>query len=155
MRVGSVLLCRPRVSSAWTAERLTIFHKGFAGFRKTAAGSIHAGLFTIRAHGEKMRRTVVIAAMTLGLLPFVAAAQSADVGGRLAERWCMGCHVVETGPRDVASDGVPTFPAIAAKPGTTVESLDRYLSTAHTNMPDFSLGRSERNALATYILSLR
>ena len=98
---------------------------------------------------------MAMAAMALGLLPFVAAAQSADVGGRLAERWCMGCHVVETGPRDVANDGVPTFPAIAARPSTTAESLDRYLSTAHTNMPDFALSRSERSALVTYILSLR
>ncbi|MEI7870784.1 MAG: c-type cytochrome [Alphaproteobacteria bacterium] len=98
---------------------------------------------------------MAMAAMALGLLPFVAAAQSADVGGRLAERWCMGCHVVETGPRDVATDGVPTFPAIAARSGTTAESLDRYLSTAHTNMPDFALSRSERSALVTYILSLR
>jgi len=93
--------------------------------------------------------------MTLGFLPFVAAAQSAEVGGRLAERWCMSCHVVETGPRDVTSDGVPTFPAIAAKPSATAEALDRYLSTAHTNMPDFSLSRSERNLLVAYFLSLR
>lgn len=98
---------------------------------------------------------MVMAAMTLGLLPDLAAAQSAELGGRLAERWCMGCHVVETGPRAVANDGVPTFPAIAAKPSTTAESLDRYLSTAHTNMPDFSLSRSERSALVAYILSLR
>jgi len=50
---------------------------------------------------------------------------------------------------------VPTFPAIAAKPSATAEALDRYLSTAHTNMPDFSLSRSERNLLVAYILSLR
>jgi mono/diheme cytochrome c family protein len=104
---------------------------------------------------KEMRRTMVMVAMTLGLLPAVAGAQSADVGGGLAERWCMGCHVVETGPGDVAHDGVPTFPAIAAKQSTTAESLDRYLSTAHTNMPDFSLSRAERGALVAYLLTLR
>ena len=102
-----------------------------------------------------MLRIIVLAAMTVGLLPFVAEAQNTDVGGGLAERWCMGCHVVETGPGDVASDDVPTFPAIAAKPSTTAESLVRYLSTAHTNMPDFSLSRTERDALVAYLLSLR
>ena len=71
---------------------------------------------------EEMRTTVMMASMALGVLPFVAVAQSTDVGGGLAERWCMGCHVVETGPGDVASDGVPTFPAVAAKPSTTAES---------------------------------
>ena len=104
---------------------------------------------------RKLLRIIVLAAMTVGLLPFVAEAQNTDVGGGLAERWCMGCHVVETGPGDVASDGVPTFPAIAAKPSTTAESLVRYLSTAHTNMPDFSLSRTERDALVAYLLSLR
>lgn len=98
---------------------------------------------------------MVLATMTLWLLPFAAASQNPDGGSRLAERWCMGCHVVETGPREIEYDGVPTFPTIAAKPNTTAESLDRYLSTAHTNMPDFSLSRSERSALVTYILSLR
>ena len=102
-----------------------------------------------------MLRTIVLAAVTVGLLPIVAEAQSADVGGGLAERWCMGCHVIETGPGDVASDGVPTFPAIAAKPSTTAESLVRYFSTAHTTMPEFSLSRAERDALVTYLLSLR
>jgi mono/diheme cytochrome c family protein len=100
-------------------------------------------------------RIAILAAMTLCVLPFVAAAQSADVGGALAERWCMGCHVVETGPGEVASDGVPTFPAIAAKPSTTAESLDRYLSTAHTNMPDSALSLADRGALVAYLLSLR
>jgi len=83
----------------------------------------------------------MILPVALGVLPFVASAQSVDVGGGLAERWCLGCHVVETGLGDVASDGVPTFPAIVAKPSTTAESLNRYFSTAHTTMPDFSLSR--------------
>jgi len=97
----------------------------------------------------------MMASMALGVLPFVAVAQSTDVGGGLAERWCMGCHVVETGPGDVASNGVPTFPAIAAKPSTTAESLVLYFSTAHTNIPDLSLSRAERDALVAYLLSLR
>jgi mono/diheme cytochrome c family protein len=103
---------------------------------------------------KEMRRTMAMAAMALGL-PSVVVAQNAEVGGTLAERWCMGCHVVETAPRAVATDGVPSFPAIAARSSTTAESVGRYLSTAHTNMPDFSLSRSERSALVAYILSLR
>jgi mono/diheme cytochrome c family protein len=94
-------------------------------------------------------------ATALALLPLPAAAQAPEVGGALAERWCMGCHVVERVPPTADTGGVPSFPAIAAKPGTTAESLDRYLSAAHTHMPDFSLSRYERNALVTYILSLR
>lgn len=94
-------------------------------------------------------------AMTLTLLSLPAAAQDSRSGRVLAERWCMACHVVEREPRSATADGVPSFPAIAVKPGTTAASLDSYLSTGHTRMPDFQLSRGERNALTAYILSLR
>jgi mono/diheme cytochrome c family protein len=101
---------------------------------------------------KQMRRTM---AMALLLLPLPAAAQGPGVGGTLAEHWCMGCHVIEREPPSAASGGVPSFSAIAAKPGTTATSLGQYLSSGHTHMPDFSLSRSERDALVAYILSLR
>ena len=105
---------------------------------------------------KQMRRTMV---MALLMLPLPAAAQSPGVGGTLAEHWCMGCHVIEreppTAPPTATSGGAPSFSSIAAKPGTTAASLAQYLSSGHTNMPDFSLSRSERDALVAYILSLR
>lgn len=94
-------------------------------------------------------------AVILTLLSLPAAAQDPRGGRALAERWCMACHVVEREPRGATADGVPTFPAIAAKPDTTAASLDSYLSTGHTRMPDFQLSRGERNALVSYILGLR
>ena len=97
---------------------------------------------------------MVMAAMTLGPLPDVAAAQSAEVGRSLAVRWCISCHVVEPN-QSTATDNATSFLAIAARPGTTASSLDRYLSVGHTLMPDFWLGLQERNALVAYILSLR
>jgi hypothetical protein len=53
------------------------------------------------------------------------------------------------------ANGLPSFPAIAAKAATTKQFLDQFLSSEHARMPDFSLGRYERNALSDYILSLR
>ncbi|MFO1082016.1 MAG: cytochrome c [Reyranellaceae bacterium] len=84
-------------------------------------------------------------------------AQQARQGARLAERWCMGCHVVEPEPPRAGQPGdrVPSFSAIAARPTTTPSSLALYLSTGHTNMPDFVLSGAERDALVAYILSLR
>ncbi len=93
--------------------------------------------------------------MLLALLPLPAGAQGPGVGWALAERWCMACHVIEREPSTAAAGRVPSFPAIAAQPRTTAESLDRYLSVTHTHMPDFSLSRFERDALVAYILSLR
>jgi cytochrome c len=99
-----------------------------------------------------MRRSM--AAVLAALLAFPAAAQDPSVGRRLAEHWCMACHVVEP-TQSMATDNAPTFRAIAARPGTTSSSLDRYLSRGHTLMPDFSLSSQERDALVAYILSLR
>lgn len=100
-----------------------------------------------------MRRTMAIV-LALALPGLPAAAQDPGVGGRLAVRWCMACHVVEPNPPR-ATDAAPSFAAIAARPDTTAASLDRYLSKGHTLMPDFSLSVAERNALIAYILSLR
>lgn len=66
----------------------------------------------------------------------------------------MACHVVEPN-QSTATDNAPSFREIAVRPGTTAGSLDRYLSTGHTLMPDFSLSSQERDMLVAYILSLR
>ena len=94
-------------------------------------------------------------ALVLALLPLPVAAQGPEVGRPLAERWCMACHTIEREPRAARADGVPSFPAIAVRTTTTKASLDTHLSTGHTRMPDFSLSRYERDALISYILSLR
>lgn len=94
-------------------------------------------------------------AFILALASVPAAAQGPEDGRPLAERWCMACHVIEREPLTVAPDGVPSFPLIAKRPGTTPESLRRYLSTGHTHMPDFALSRYESDALIAYILGLR
>lgn len=98
-------------------------------------------------------RSLLIAALVL--LPTAAIAQTPTIGAAMAERWCMGCHVVEPGAFSDPNSRVPTFSAIASRPGTTAASLDRYLSAGHTRMPDFALTRTERDALVSYILSLR
>jgi mono/diheme cytochrome c family protein len=92
---------------------------------------------------------------TLSLLPCSAFTQGPEAGRILAERWCSSCHIIDRAPATATANGLPSFPAIAAKATTTKQSLDQFLSSEHTRMPDFSLGRYERNALSDYILSLR
>lgn len=101
---------------------------------------------------KQLRRTMALA---VAMLPLPAAAQGPGRGWSLAERWCMACHVIERGPPASVGNGAPSFPAIAARSTTTAASLDRYLSTGHTRMPDFSLSQDERDALIAYILGLR
>jgi mono/diheme cytochrome c family protein len=102
-----------------------------------------------------MHRTVATLALLFALISYGAAAQGVTTGQALAERWCKSCHVIDRAAQWGAADGVPSFPAIASRPSTTPASLDRFLSSGHTRMPDFSLGHYERAALVEYILSLR
>ena len=102
----------------------------------------------------KQMRISMPMVVALASLALPAAAQDPSAGGRLAVRWCMACHVVEPN-QSTATDNAPSFREIVVRPGTTAGSLDRYLSTGHTLMPDFSLSSQERDMLVAYILSLR
>jgi mono/diheme cytochrome c family protein len=49
-------------------------------------------------------------------VPSLAVAQDAQQGQEIAQRWCSSCHVVDRAATRAPADGLPTFPAIAAKP---------------------------------------
>ena len=91
----------------------------------------------------------------LALLPGLAAAQDIHRGQALAERWCAGCHVVNRQATTGRSDGLPTFPALAARKGVTAATLKGAMTAPHSRMPDFQLGARDQDDLAAYILSLR
>ncbi len=99
-----------------------------------------------------MFRIILCSAM---LLPSLALAQDIERGGQLAARWCAGCHVVDRSTKDARADGVPTFPAIAGKPDSSVEHLRAAMNPIHGRMPDLSLSKRDQDDLAAYILSLR
>jgi len=43
-------------------------------------------------------------------------------GRGLAERWCASCHIIDRTPAAATANGLPSFPAIAAKAATTKQS---------------------------------
>ncbi|MDP1752852.1 MAG: cytochrome C [Reyranella sp.] len=98
-----------------------------------------------------MRRWIVL----LLLLPGTAGAADLDRGRELAVRWCGNCHVVDRTAPAGRADGLPTLPAIAAKPQTTAASLRGVMSAPHGRMPDLSIGAKDQDDLIAYILSLR
>ncbi len=89
------------------------------------------------------------------LLPGLAFAQDVDGGRQLATRWCAGCHVVDRSPTEARADGVPTFPAIAAKPGISPDRLRAAMNPTHGRMPDLALSKRDQDNLVAYIMSLR
>jgi mono/diheme cytochrome c family protein len=84
-----------------------------------------------------------------------ATAQDAVAGCRLAETWCVNCHVVGPGSQSGTSTGAPTFPAIAQMGSVSPMSLRVFLQTPHNRMPDLHLSRQEIDDVSTYILGLR
>jgi len=78
------------------------------------------------------------------------AAERQAQGAALAERWCAACHA-GAGPR--AGDAVPSFGAIAARPGASMATIVTFLRVPHGGMPDFALTLPEAEALAAHILA--
>jgi len=101
-----------------------------------------------------MRATCLAAVLAvLGLQP----AQSQDMvrGQALAERWCANCHVVGRTATTGRADGLPTFPALAARKDVTAATLKGAMTATHSLMPDFGLGARDQEDLVAYIFSLR
>ena len=75
-------------------------------------------------------------------------------GLALAESWCSRCHIIDERGAGTTVDPAPPFPLIANDPKKTPAYLQRWLSTAHPQMPNFDLGRREMVDLIAYIKSL-
>ena len=80
----------------------------------------------------------------------------AKTGKDLAEKLCIGCHIVgdEAANASVPAD-VPSFKAIANKPGQTAVMIAGRIVVPHPPMPQIEVTREEIGDLAAYILTLR
>ena len=100
---------------------------------------------------------ISVAGQELGIEPNQTEMTAPDLadGKAIAEKLCVGCHLI-----DKTSDGgtpadVPSFPSIANRSKQSVEGLTNWLLTPHPPMPDAQLTRQEIRDLAGYIISLR
>lgn len=82
-------------------------------------------------------------------------AQNVKDGQALAERLCRSCHVVGNQPASTAEAGIPSFKAIANKPGQTAAHIRGVLIAPHPPMPDVQLSRAEMDRLIAFIDSQR
>ncbi len=85
-------------------------------------------------------------------------------GESVARSLCAACHVVASDQEfsPLLDHPGPSFKEIANRPGTSVASLQKFISTTHWNvdtipmeMPNPQLGAEDTSAVAHYILSLR
>lgn len=84
-----------------------------------------------------------------------AMAQDVPSGREIASRWCANCHVTGLSGQASGNDAAPSFPAIAARPGLSQQSLEAAIAGPHPRMPDFHLSQAGIADVAAYILSLR
>jgi mono/diheme cytochrome c family protein len=75
-------------------------------------------------------------------------------GLMLARHWCAACHVVAD-DQARGTDNVPTFSAIAEKPGFDANAIALFLRDPHPKMPDMQLSGVESADIAAYIASLK
>ncbi|HTY48858.1 MAG TPA: cytochrome c [Steroidobacteraceae bacterium] len=111
----------------------------------------------------------VIAALLAALaVPALAQAgaheRAIERGHHIAANQCAACHVVVPGrhTEPLLSPPAPAFVDIANRPGTTAQSLSKFVRTTHWDlqslpmqMPTPELTPPEVNAVVQYILSLR
>ncbi|HEY0330750.1 MAG TPA: c-type cytochrome [Rhodopseudomonas sp.] len=92
-------------------------------------------------------------AMTLMMLGAVGGplkAADADNGRTLAERWCVGCHVVSSA-QSKGTDIAPSFASIAERSNFNEEKLAFFLLEPHPKMPSMALSRDEAKNLSAFI----
>jgi mono/diheme cytochrome c family protein len=76
-------------------------------------------------------------------------------GAAVAQKLCVGCHIIERGEKAAVQSDVPSFPSIADRPNQSFEALSAWLLQPHAPMPDPHLSRKEVRDLAGYILTLK
>lgn len=105
-----------------------------------------------------MRGALVMAASLLALGASDAVAQAPPDpgnGGALARALCRNCHLIDPNHRGPVPDGVPSFMALAARPGIDAEAIKTaLLAPPHPLMPDPPLTQAQMRDVAAYILSL-
>ena len=76
-------------------------------------------------------------------------------GHEFAQRFCKGCHVIDDSAGTSAPAGVPTFRAIANRPGQTGQRIMNILINPHPPMPDVQLTSREIGDVVAYLETLR
>jgi len=104
-------------------------------------------------------------ALALSIAMFVAAAMpvcsaSAAVdevaqGRELAQRLCAGCHMRPGQGEKSDHSQIPSFRAVANRPGQSLEGTASWLKIAPPTMPNHHLSHEEKRLLANFIMSLR
>lgn len=113
-----------------------------------------------RGSAARLGCLAILAGATIaGAFAGVAIAQihpDAKTGHELAAKLCTGCHIVDGSAASAAVPAdVPSFEAIANKPGQTAETIAGAIVVPHPPMPEIQLTREEIGDIAAYIMTMQ
>ncbi|MCW5751542.1 MAG: c-type cytochrome [Alphaproteobacteria bacterium] len=91
----------------------------------------------------------------LATLPALGQQADGANGRALSERYCASCHLIGADQPGPATDGVPTFRAMANDPAMNEARLKGFMKLPHPLMPDLSLTRREIDDIAAYIAGMK
>ncbi len=92
----------------------------------------------------------------VALLAFPALAADPLAGREAALRWCAACHAVPGAPApQTATDGVPSFAAVANDYAGRPDALKGFLAAPHEPMPPLELSTRQIDDIAAFILDPR
>jgi mono/diheme cytochrome c family protein len=110
----------------------------------------------LSTHSKLLVAVLLIASVLAAGTPLAQIHPDAKTGKQIAEKLCVGCHIVgaEAAGAAVPAD-VPSFASIATKPGQTAQAIAGAIVIPHPPMPQIQLTREEIGDIAAYILTLR
>ena len=100
---------------------------------------------------------LIAASLTMAWLAVAYAQIHPDpkTGKQIAEKLCVGCHIVGPTAEGTVQADVPSFMRIANEPGQSAEMNAGAIVIPHPPMPNIHLTREEISDVAAYILTLR
>jgi len=104
------------------------------------------------------KRALLLPLVVAGIgLPLCSAFARSDVekGRDLAQRMCAACHMQPGQGEKTDHTGIPSFRAVASRPGQSVDGIASWLNVAPPTMPNHHLSHEQKVELAAFIISLR
>jgi len=85
----------------------------------------------------------------------LAGADDIEKGRELAGRLCASCHMQPGQGEKSDHSQIPSFRAVANRPGQSVDEIASWLKIAPPTMPNHHVSHEEKRLLANFIMSLR
>ncbi|HWK33211.1 MAG TPA: cytochrome c [Hyphomicrobium sp.] len=110
---------------------------------------------------RELRTSAALSLLATSALIVWAATASAQIhpdaktGKQIAEKLCVGCHIVGPIAEGTVPADVPSFMRIANEPGQSAERIAGAIVIPHPPMPTIHLTREEIGDVAAYILTLK